>query len=189
MHTQICTLGTWFQEWWEGLDWDGDDDQDETENREVNCGVISVVQCRVWTEATVEGYSKDRTGISSVQFSSVAELCPILCNPMNRSTPGLPIHYQLLEFTQTHVHWVGDAIQPSHPPSSPSPPAPSPSQHQGLSQWVLCYYISHVIICVTNFIVGYIELLYFYSLFFHYYISNDKNGIWNIGSVQKFLFN
>ena len=55
---------------------------------------------------------------------------------MNRSTPGLPVHHQLPEFTQTHVHWVGDAIQPSHPLSSPSPPAPSPSQHQGLFQWV-----------------------------------------------------
>ena len=68
--------------------------------------------------------------ISSVQFSSVAQLCPTLCNPMNHSTPGLPVHYQLLEFTQTHIHWVGDAIQPSHPLSSPSPPAPNPSQHQ-----------------------------------------------------------
>ena len=57
-----------------------------------------------------------------------------LCDPMNRSTPGLPIHHQLPEFTQTHVHRVGDAIQPSHPLSSPSPPAPNPSQHQGLFQ-------------------------------------------------------
>ena len=73
---------------------------------------------------------------SSVQFSSVAQLCPTLCDPMNHSTPGLPVHQQLPEFTQTHVHWVGDAIQPSHPLSSPSPPAPNPSQHQGLSQWV-----------------------------------------------------
>ena len=69
----------------------------------------------------------------SVQFSSVTQLCPTLCDPMNYSTPGLPIHYQQPEFTQTHVHWVGDAIQPSHPLSSPSPPAPNPSQHQGLS--------------------------------------------------------
>ena len=72
----------------------------------------------------------------SVQFSSVTQSCPTLCHPMNRSTPGLPVHHQLLEFTQTHVHWVGDAIQPSHPRSSPSPPAPNPSQHQGLFQWV-----------------------------------------------------
>ena len=72
----------------------------------------------------------------SVQFSSVAQSCPILCNPINCSTPGLPVHHQLPEFTQTHVHWVGDAIQPSHSLSSPSPPAPNPSQHQGLFQWV-----------------------------------------------------
>ena len=71
---------------------------------------------------------------SSVQFSSVAQSCPTLCDPMNRSTPGLPVHHQLPEFTQTHVHPVGDAIQPSHPLSSPSPPAPNPSQHQSLFQ-------------------------------------------------------
>ena len=62
--------------------------------------------------------------ISSVQFSSVAQLCPTLCDPMNRSTPGLPVHHQLPEFIQTHVHRVSDAIQPSHPLSSSSPPAP-----------------------------------------------------------------
>ena len=72
--------------------------------------------------------------ISSVQFSSVTQSCPTLCDPMNRSTPGLPVHHQLPEFTQTHVHRVSDAIQPSHPLSSPSPPAPNPSQHQSLSQ-------------------------------------------------------
>ena len=72
----------------------------------------------------------------SVQFSSVAQLCPTLGNAMNRSTPGLPVHHQLPEFTQTHVHWVSDAIQPFHPLSSPSPPAPNPSQHQSLFQWV-----------------------------------------------------
>jgi len=59
-----------------------------------------------------------------------------LCDPMNRSTPGLPVHHQLPEFTQTHVQWVSDAIQPSHPLSSPSPPAPNPSQHQSLLQWI-----------------------------------------------------
>ena len=75
--------------------------------------------------------SRESGGIRQVgryQFSSVAQLCPTLCDPMNRSTPGLPVHHQLLEFTQTHVHRVGDAIQPAHPLSSPSPPAP-----------VLCY--------------------------------------------------
>ena len=70
------------------------------------------------------------------QFSSVTQSCPTLCDPMNRSMPGLPVHHQLPEFTQTHTHLVGDAIQPSHPLSSPSPPAPNPSQHQGLFQWV-----------------------------------------------------
>ena len=74
--------------------------------------------------------------IASVQFSSVFQSCSTLCNPMNRSTPGLPVHHQLPEFTQTHAHQVGDAIQPSHPLSSPSPPAPNPSQHQGLFQRV-----------------------------------------------------
>ena len=72
----------------------------------------------------------------SVQFSSVAQSCPTLCDPMNCSIPGLPVHHQLPEFTQTHVHQVGGAIQPSHPLSSPSPPAPNPSQHQTLFQWV-----------------------------------------------------
>ena len=90
-----------------------------------------------------------------VQYSSVAQSCLTLCNPMMCSTPpmrshrvghdwsnlaaaaaGLPVHHQLLEFIQTHVHRVGDAIKPSHPLSSPSPPAPHPSQHQGLFQWV-----------------------------------------------------
>ena len=75
-----------------------------------------------------------RSLLSSVQFSLVAQSCPTLCNPMNRSTPGLPLHHQLPEFTQTHVYRVGDAIQPSHPLSSPFPPAPNPSQHQGLFQ-------------------------------------------------------
>ena len=67
-------------------------------------------------------------------FSSVAQSCPTLCNPMNRSTPGLPVHHQFLESTQTHVHRVSDAIQPSYPLSSPSPPALNLSQQQGLFQ-------------------------------------------------------
>ena len=67
-----------------------------------------------------------------LQSSSVAQSCLTLCDPMDRSTPGLPVHHQLPEFAQTHVHWVGDAIQPSHPLSSPSPPAFNLSQHQGL---------------------------------------------------------
>ena len=70
----------------------------------------------------------------SLSFSSVAQSCPTLCDSMNRSTPGLPVHLQLPEFTQTHIHQVSDAIQPSDPLSSPSPPAPSTSQHQSLFQ-------------------------------------------------------
>ena len=70
------------------------------------------------------------------QFSSVAQSCPTLRDPMNRSTPGLPVHHQLPEFIQTHVHRVSDAIQPPHPMSSPSPSAPNPSQHQSLFQWI-----------------------------------------------------
>ena len=76
------------------------------------------------------------THISLVLFSSVAQSCPILCDPMNRSMPGLPVHHQLPESTQTHVHWVGVASQPSHPLSSPSPPAPNLSQNQGFFKWV-----------------------------------------------------
>ena len=71
-----------------------------------------------------------------VHFSSVTQSCPTLWDPMNRSMPGLPVHHQLPEYTQTHVHWVGDAIQPSHPLLSPSPPALNLSQHQGLFKWV-----------------------------------------------------
>ena len=70
----------------------------------------------------------------TLQFGD--QSCPTLCNPMNRSMPGLPVHHQLLESTQTDVHWVSDAIQPSHPLLSPSPPVLSLSQHRGLFQWV-----------------------------------------------------
>ena len=72
-------------------------------------------------------------GFISVWFSSVTQSSLTLCDPMNRSTPGLPVHHQLLESTETHAHRVDDAIRPSHPLSSPSPPAPNPSQHQGFS--------------------------------------------------------
>ena len=71
-----------------------------------------------------------------IQFSSVTKLCLTPCDPTNCSTPGLPVHHQLMESPQTHVHWVSDAIQTSHPLSSPSPPALNLSQHQGLFQWV-----------------------------------------------------
>ena len=102
---------------------------------------------RAWW-ATVHGVAKSQTQLkrlsmhacmhastaTSVQFSSVTQSCPTLRDHMNCSTPSLPVHHQLPEFTQTHVHRVSDAIQPSHPLSSPSPPAPNPSQHQGLFQ-------------------------------------------------------
>ena len=70
------------------------------------------------------------------QFSSAAQSCLTHYDPMNCSMPGLPVHHQLPESTQTHVHWVSDVIHPSHPLSSPPPPAPNPSQHQGLFKWV-----------------------------------------------------
>ena len=83
-----------------------------------------------------------------LQFSSVTQSCPTLCNPMNHSRPGLPVHHQLPEFTQNHVHWVGDASQPSHPLSSLSPLAPNPSQNQSLFQWVNS---SHQVVKVLEF--------------------------------------
>ena len=73
--------------------------------------------------------SYNLNAFSSVHFSSVAQSCLTLCNPMIHSTPGLPVHHQLPEFTHTNVHRVSDVIQPSHPLSTPSPPAPNPSQH------------------------------------------------------------
>ena len=92
--------------------------------------VHGIFQARVLEWVAVSFYP-------SVQFSSVAQsFSPTLCDPMNCSTPGLPVHHQLPEFTQTHVHRVSDAIQPFHPLSSPSPPAPNPTQHQSLFQWV-----------------------------------------------------
>ena len=83
-----------------------------------------------------EGEGEEIWRAESVQFSSVAQSSLTLCDPMDSSMPGLPVHHKLLEFTQTHVHWVDDAIQPSHPLLSPSPPAFNLSQHQGLFKWV-----------------------------------------------------
>ena len=74
--------------------------------------------------------------IYQIRSYQIIQSCLTLCDPMNRSTPGLPVQHHLPEFTKTHVHRVSDAIQPSHPLSSPSPPAPNPSQHQSLFQWV-----------------------------------------------------
>ena len=94
-----------------------------------------MVQMNLFTEQK-QAHRKKKQTLVPIQSSSssVAQSCPTLCDPMNCSTPGLPALHQLLEFIQTHNHQVGDAIQPSHPLSSPSPPAPNPSQHQSLFQ-------------------------------------------------------
>ena len=98
----------------------------KTYTKNVNCNNMS----------SLLHISRLKENFSSVQFNSVAQSCRTLCDPMNRSTPGLSVHHQLPEFTQTHVRWIHDVIQPSHPLSSPSPPALNLSQHQGLFQWV-----------------------------------------------------
>ena len=95
----------------------------------------SVLGCSLKNDRMISVHFQGKP-FSSVQFSSVTQSCLTLCNPMNRSMPGLAVHHQLPESTQTHVHWVGDAIQSSHPLSSPSPPALNLSQHQDLFQWV-----------------------------------------------------
>ena len=97
-----------------------------------NCSTGTGHQATTQHESVCQSVSES----VSQWVSSVIQSCLTLCDPMNRSTPGLPVRHQLPEFTQTHVHWVGDAIRPSHALSSPSPPAPNPSQHQGLFQWV-----------------------------------------------------
>ena len=112
-------------------------------------------------------------GVSSVQFSSVTQLCPTLCDPMNCSTPALPVYHQLPEFTQTHVHWVSDAIQPSHPLSSPSPPAPNPWSLVEM-RWdiyntcflaIIFYVLKLTRIVVSGFLLGHKKyVLYFDSV-------------------------
>ena len=99
------------------------------------CGLGISKQQRVG-ESSHPGHFSGSVQFSSVQLNSVAQSCPTLCNPMDCITTGLPVHHQLLELAQTCVHQVGDAIQPSHPLSSPSPPAFDLSQHQDLFQWV-----------------------------------------------------
>ena len=105
-----------------------------TDNAEISA-VPGILQARTleWVAISFSNTWKWKVkvkSLSSVQFSSVTRSCPTLCDPMNHSMPGLPVHHQHPEFTQTHVHRVSNAIQPSHPRSSPSPPAPNPSQHQ-----------------------------------------------------------
>ena len=128
------------------------------DTRAIHCSVLAWIIPWIEEPGGLQSMGSQRIGHSlvtkpppheviSVQFSSVAQSCPTLCDPMNRSTPGLPVHHQLPEFTQTHVHWVGDAIQPSQL-SSPFPPAPNPSQHQSIFQWVIS---SHEVAKVLEF--------------------------------------
>ena len=101
-------------------------------NTNVNCGLELLIIYQYWF------LTLNKCTISSIQFSR--SVMSDFCDPMDCSTPGLSVHHQLPEFTQTHTHWVGDAIQPSHPLSSPSPPALNLSQHQGLFKWVSSSY-------------------------------------------------
>ena len=110
-----------------------------------NLGFICEVQV---TSLFMKSSLTSPANFRSDQIRSVTQSCPTLWDPMNRSTPGLPVHHQLLEFTQTHVHRVSDSIQPSHPLSSPSPPAPNPSQNQSLFQ---CVNSSHEMAKVLEF--------------------------------------
>ena len=98
----------------------------------LNCYAVFMQRQESFYYCTVICNSKR---FSSVQFSSVAQSCPTLWDPMDCGTPGFPVYHRIVEFTQTHVHWVGDAIQPSHPLLSPSHPAFNLSQYQGLFQW------------------------------------------------------
>ena len=113
------------------------------------------------------------------QFSSVAQSHLTLCDPMNHSTPGLPFHQQLPKFTQTHVHWVGDAIQPSHPLSPPSPPALNLSQHQGLFRWVSSLHQVAIVLEFHSWWINFDNLIIFCfgvelfrtSIFGHFWVS------------------
>ena len=142
-HQAPPSLGFSRQEHWSGLPFPSP----MHESEKVKAKSLSCVQLLAtpWTAALkappTMGFSRQEywSGVPlpspyTIKFSSVTQSCPILCDPMNRSTPGLPVHHQLPEFTQTHIHRVSDTIQPSHPLSSPSPPATNPSQHQSLFQ-------------------------------------------------------
>ena len=134
-HQVPLSMGFFRQEYWSGLNTSGDLPNPWTEITSLSLlhrhdSLPPVPSGKpIWNLATHNSAFQ----FSSVQFRSVQLLSRVqLCDPMNRSTPGLPVHHQLLEFTQIHVHRVSDAIQPSHPLSSPSTPAPNPSQHQSL---------------------------------------------------------
>ena len=116
-------------------------------------------------------------------YSSVQSLSHVqLCNPMNHSMQGLPIHHQLPEFTHTHVHWIGDAIQPSHPLSSPSPPALSLSQHQGLFQWVSS---SHQMAIVLEFQLQHQFFQWIFMIDFLYDFLWRQHFLWRQQLVQN----
>ena len=126
--------------------------------------LLCVITCKIYYHIDFQlcnAINYNHPAIHSVQFSSVTQSCLTLCDPMGWSSPGLPIHHQLLEFTQTHVHRVSDAIQPSHPLSSPSPPAFNLSHHQSLFQWVSS---SH-------------EVAKYWSFSFNFSLSNEHPGL------------
>ena len=103
---------------------------------ENNYMVLIIMLYNIYSPLKTFSVFKRSGSTQEYKFSSVQSLSrPTLCDPMNHSTRGLPVHHQLPDFTQTHIHWVSDAIQPSHPLSSTSPPAPNPSQHKSLFQW------------------------------------------------------
>ena len=119
------------------------------------------------------------------QFSSVAQSCPALCDPMDCSMPGLPVHQQLPEFTETHVHWVSDAIQPSHPFLSPSPPTFNHSQHQGLFKWVSS---SHQVAKVLEFQLQHQIFQWIFSIDFRTnWISLLSKGLSRVFSKHQFF--
>ena len=123
---------------------------------------------------------------SVIQFSS-AQSCPTLCDPLNRSTPGLPVHHQLPEFTHTHIYRVSDAIQPSHPLSSPSPPAPNPSPNQSLFQWVN---FSHEVMTPKSYFllstIIHCHLVLSRWIFFMLYFLNSFPGLIRLKWACKF---
>ena len=116
---------------------------------------LASLTCDLWGERSsdLNSWLPGFADAHGANPTAVAQSCPTLCDPMNRGTPGLPVHHQLPESTQTHVHGVGDAIQPSHPLSSPSPPALNPSQHQDLFKWVSSsHQVATRAICEGNFL-------------------------------------
>ena len=130
------------------------------------------------------------TAETTTQFSSVAHSCPALCDPMDCSTPGLPVHHQLPEFTQTHVHWVGDAIQPSHPLSSPSS-APNLSQHQSIFKWVSSLHqVAKVLVSASASVLP-VNIQDWFPLGWTSWISLQSKGLSRVFSnttVQKHQF-